>query len=466
MSTGMFDSFFTRHWFSSEAVAIWDEVATLQSWLAVEAALALAQAELGLIPAAAARTIAAKANAEAFDLKRLSRDIAHAQHPFVPVLRQYEKLCGEPAAGFIHWGVTTQNIFDTAASLQMFRSHRLLMGFLDSAIDSLCGLAQEHRNTVQAGRTHGQHALPMTFGFKVAGWIDELDRDRTRLNERLGPSFVAALGGAIGTDAAMGNKGREVEARLAATLGLQPAGLPLRSSYDRACDYVSALGLLAGTAQKIAQDVVFMQRTEIGEVEEAFHLGKVSSSTMAQKRNPSTALLLTSLARMLRSRVPAALEAMVRMDEGDSSATNVTDVLLPEMAILGASVADTLSRLVRGLVVHPEAMRRNLELTNGLIASEAVMMRLTSWMGRHQAHHLLYEAAQRSVTEKIPILEAIRQHPMLANRELPADFGRSLEPSAYVGASPDIACATAARVAASPAARRDENQRIRPALSG
>lgn len=465
MSTGMFDSFFTRHWFSSEATAIWDDVSTLQSWLAVEGALALAQAELGLIPAAAARTIAAKANAEAFDLKRLSRDIAHAQHPFVPVLRQYEELCGEPAAGFIHWGATTQNIFDTATSLQMLRSHRLLAGFLDSTIDSLCSLAQEHRNTVQAGRTHGQHALPMTFGFKVAGWIDELDRDRTRLNERLGPSFVAVLGGAIGTDAAMGDKGRAVEARLAAHLGLQPAGLSLRSSYDRVSDYVSALGLLAGTAQKIAQDVVFMQRTEIGEVEEAFHLGKVGSSTMAQKRNPSTALLLTSLARMLRSRVPAALDAMVRMDEGDSSATNVTDALLPEIAILGASVADTLSRLVRGLVVHPDAMRSNLGLTNGLIASEAVMMRLTAWMGRHEAHHLLYEAAQRSVTEKIPFLEAIRQHPTLANRALPADFGRSLEPCAYVGASAAIANATVARVAARQASERDGNQEIRAAPS-
>ena len=210
---------------------------------------------------------------------------------------------------------------------------------------------------------------------------------------------------------------------------------------------MTALGLLAGTAQKIAQDIVFMQRTEIGEVEEAFHLGKVGSSTMAQKRNPSTALLLTSLARMLRSRVPAALEAMVRMDEGDSSATNVTDALLPEVAILAASVAETLSRLVSGLVVHPQAMRHNLGLTNGLIASEAVMMRLTAWMGRHEAHQLLYEAAQRSVSERIPFLEAIRQHPMLASRTLPADFSRSLEPGAYVGASAALTSTTVARVA-------------------
>ncbi|WP_249931187.1 adenylosuccinate lyase family protein [Ramlibacter sp. 2FC] len=443
----MFESFFTRHWFNDEAKAIWSDAATLQAWLSVEAALARAQAELGIIPGDAAQTIAAKADAGAFDLERLSRDIAFAQHPFVPVLRQYEEICGEPAAGYIHWGATTQNIFDTATSLQMLESHRVLAGHLDTAIDALCKLAQEHRATVQPGRTHGQHALPMTFGFKVAGWIDELDRDRARLNERLAPSFVASLGGAIGSFAAMGDQGREVEARMAGHLGLQPAGLPMRSSYDRVSDYVSALGLLAGTAQKIAQDIVFMQRTEIGEVEEAFHMGKVGSSTMAQKRNPSSALMLTSLARMMRARVPPALEAMVRMDEGDSSATNVTDTLLPETAIIAASIAESLGTLARGIVVHPEAMRRNLDISNGLIASEAAMMRLTELMGRHEAHHLLYEAAQRTVTEKLPFMTAIREHPMLAARALPADFAQSLEAGAYVGQSTAIATEIVARVA-------------------
>ncbi|UUZ76733.1 adenylosuccinate lyase family protein [Polaromonas sp. P1(28)-13] len=368
MKIGMFESFITGHWFSSEAKRIWSDVATLQAWLAVEAALARAQAELGIIPADAARTIAEKADARLFDLERLSGDIAFAQHPLVPVLHQFEELCGEPAAGFIHWGATTQNIFDTASSLQMIETHRLLLDHLDTAVVAFGKLALEHQATVMPGRTHGQHALPMTFGFKLAGWIDELDRDRDRLKQRLASSFVACLGGAIGTFAAMGGVGRAVEARMAEQLGLQPAGLPMRSSYDRVSDYISALGLLAGTVQKIAQDVVFMQRTEIGEAAEAFHMGKVGSSTMAQKRNPSTALLLTSLARMLRARVPTALEAMVRMDEGDSSATNVTDTLLPEIAIIATSITETLSTLAQGLVVYPEAMRRNLGLSNGLIA--------------------------------------------------------------------------------------------------
>jgi adenylosuccinate lyase/3-carboxy-cis,cis-muconate cycloisomerase len=447
MNIGMFESFVTRFWFSTEAKRLWSDVATLQAWLDVEAALARAQAELGVIPADAAATIAQKADAGSFDLQRLADDIAFAQHPLVPVLRQFEALCGEPAAGFIHWGATTQNIFETAASLQMLHTHRLLIGHLDTAIAALGQHALEHKATVMPGRTHGQHALPMTFGFKLAGWIDELDRDRCRLEQRLAPSFTACMGGAIGTFAAMGGMGRQVEARMAEQLGLLPAGLPMRSSYDRVNDYVAALGLLAGTAQKIAQDIVFMQRTEIGEAEEAFHMGKVGSSTMAQKRNPAAAQLLTSLARMLRARVPAALESMVRMDEGDSSASNVTDTLLPEIAIIAASIAEGLANLAMGLVVHPDAMRRNLELTKGLIVSEAVMMRLTKLMGRHQAHHLLYQAAQRSQSDGVPFVTCLGEHPLFAGQGLPPDMLQALDASAYVGESEAITIETVERVA-------------------
>jgi adenylosuccinate lyase/3-carboxy-cis,cis-muconate cycloisomerase len=446
MNTGMFDSFVTRHWFSAEAKGLWNDRATLQAWLDVEAALAQTQAELGLVPAAAAQTISAHADARLFDTEALAEKIAFAQHPLVPVLHHYEVLCGEPAAGYLHWGATTQNIFDTASALQMKATHALITRSLGDALGHLATLALEHRSTVQAGRTHGQHALPMTFGFKVSGWIDELDRDLARLQARLDASFPACMGGAIGTFAAMGPRGREVERRLAARLGLQPAGLPLRSSYDRAADYIAALGMLAGTAQKIAQDVVFMQRTEIGEAAESFHLGKVGSSTMAQKRNPSTALLLTSLARMLRGRVPAALEAMVRMDEGDSSATNVTDTLLPEVAIFAASIAQTLADLAQGLVVHPQAMRHHVGRTGGLISSEAVMMRLTPLIGRHTAHRVLYDAAQRAQSEQVPFLQAILDHPVLQGRELPPDLAEALEPGAYLGAAESLTDEVAQRV--------------------
>lgn len=446
MSVGMFESFVTRHWFSAGAKTIWSDFETLQAWLSVEAALARAQAELGVIPSSAAMVIAAKADANLFSLEELSRRIAFAQHPLVPVLHEFERLCEEPSAGFIHLGATTQNIFDTASSLQMVQTHRLLVDHLSSAVAAFAAIAAEHRRTVMPGRTHGQHALPMTFGFKLAAWMDEIARDRDRLDERIATSFVASMGGAIGNFAATGSVGREVESRMAQDLGLRAAGVPTRSSYDRVCDYISALGLLAGTAQKIAQDVIFMQRTEIGEVTEAFHMGKIGSSTMSQKRNPSTALLLVSLSRMLRAKIPTALEAMVRMDEGDSSATNVTDTLLPEIAIIATSVAETLNRMAKGLVVHPDKMRQNLELTNGLIASEAVMMRLAKLMGRHEAHNLLYDAAQRSLTEGVSFLTCIQEHSLFSKYEIPQDLAASLVASDYVGESEVIALETIERL--------------------
>ena len=445
MPVGMFESFITGHWFSPEAKQLWSDEATLQGWLTVEAALARVQAALGLIPADAARTITEQARAARFDTARLAEAIAFAQHPLVPVLQQLQQHCGEPAAGYLHWGATTQNIFDTACALQMRETDRLLRRDLDAALEALAALARAHRATPMPGRTHGQHALPMSFGFKLAGWIEELLRDRTRLQRRLAASFPACMGGAIGTFAAMGPLGREVEVRLAAELGLAPAGLPMRSSFDRACDYVQALGLLAGTAQKIALDVVFLQRTEIGEVSESFHLGKVGSSTMAQKRNPSTAQLLASLARMLRLRVPAALDATVRMDEGDATSTNLTDTLLPEVAIIGASIAATLRRLAEGLQVHPEAMRRNLGMTGGLIATEAVMMALTRRMGRHQAHHLLYQAAQQAQTEGRPFRAVLAEQPAFGGT-LPDELLQALAPDSYLGESAAITDEVLARL--------------------
>jgi len=445
MSVSAFDSFITRGWYNADARILWSDQSTLRFWLKVEGTLAIAQSELGMIPPDAARVIAEKAGACELDHERLSREIDFAQHPFVPVLRQFEEQCGESAAGYIHWGATTQNIFDTACSLQMLETHRLTTGFLSAAIDCLADLAERHKATLQAGRTHGQHALPMTFGFKLAGWIDELVRDCRRLDERPAASFVASMGGAIGTFSAMNGQGSEVERRVAQKLGLVAAGLPARASYDRVNDYVSALCLLAATVEKIARDIVFLQRTEIGEVEEAFHPGKVGSSTMAQKRNPATALMLVSLCRMLRARGTLLLECMVRMDEGDSSSSNVSDGTLPEVGVLAVSIAENLAKLARGLVAHPAAMARNISLTSGLIVSEAVMMQLTSKMGRHQAHHLLYEASQRTIAEGIPFLQAIQEHSLLKSDPRPADLNEALSLGGYIGESIRLAEETVAR---------------------
>jgi len=434
----MFDTFITRNWFDPEGAAIWDDTATLQAWLDVEAALAAAEAELGLVPPDCAARISEKAQAALFDKADLARRIVTAQHPFVPVLAQFEDLCGEPAAGYIHLGATTQNIFDTAISLQMHATVDRVLALIDEALAHLRQLAGQHAETLQAGRTHGQHALPITFGFKLAGWIDELGRHRSRLDNRFSDAFVASLGGAVGTGAALGQHAAEVEHRMAAHLGLKPAGLAMRSSYDRVADYLGALCLFGATVEKIAGDIVFMQRTEIAEVSEAFHVGKVGSSTMPQKHNPSTALKLTSVCRVLRGRLPLIAEAMVRMDEGDSSAANVTDVTVPEIGVLVVSVAAILRDLVGGIKVDPSAMARNLAISEGLIASEAVMMALTQELGRNGAHHLLYDVTHSSEASNRPFVDVLRENKAIRNMGLDR-LDDLLDPAHYSGRSAEFA---------------------------
>jgi adenylosuccinate lyase/3-carboxy-cis,cis-muconate cycloisomerase len=433
LSTGMFGSCITGHWFSARAKAFWSDRATLQAWLDVEKALAEAQADLGMIPRAAAETIAAKADSTLFDLNRMSADIRRTLHPFVPMLRQFEEICGEEAAGYIHWGVTTQNIFETGAVLQLRNSHRLIVEELRRATEACARLAKENRDVLQAGRTHGQHALPITFGFKVAAWREELRRHLARLDTAAQDALVVRTGGAVGTFAAMEGQGRAVQARVAGLLELGTAGIPVRSAFDQFAAYLGVLVLLAATAEKIAREVVFLQRTEVAEAEERFETGKVGSSTMAQKRNPAHAQNVAGVAQILRSRAGLVSDSMVRANEGDATASNIADVLVPEMAILAASVAEGLASLIEGLVVHPDAMRRNLDLTGGAILSEAVMMALGRSIGRHHAHHVLYDAAMRAADGSVTFVEALREHPLLQEHKDKIDLDALLNPANYVG---------------------------------
>ena len=443
MAVGMYDSFFTRHWFSQGAKDIWSDRATLQSWLDVELALARAQADIGMIPKQAAATIAAKASADAFDLDALTAATQTTLHPFVPVLHQFEKLCGPEVAGFIHWGVTTQNIFDTATALQLRATHELIVGDLGRLLAKLAQLAHDHRDVSQAGRTHGQHALPITFGFKIAGWHAELARELLHIESRTADAFVASMGGAVGTFAAMNGRGRAVQERVAALLGLGSNSVPSRASSDGFAAYASALAPLAATIEKIANEVVFLQRTEIAEVEERFDMGKIGSSTMAQKRNPARAQNLIGLAKMLRSRVPLVVEAMVRANEGDAAASNAGDTALAEIAILGASLVEGCARLVEGLTVDTAAMQRNLDASGGLILSEAIMMELAPLIGRHKAHDLLYDVAMERVRTGRPFVELLSKHKLLAPHVAKLDLQRLLDPRAYLGDAISMADAAA-----------------------
>lgn len=432
---GMFDSCITGHWFSQEAKEIWSDLSTIQSWLDVEAALAQAQAQLGMIPKSAADIIEAKADVKLLDTDKISAGIKETMHPFVPVLRQYEDICGTEAASYLHWGATTQNIFDTGAVLQLRKTHNIIISELDKILIAMAKLAVETRNIPQAGRTHGQHALPITFGFKVAGWRAEIRRHKVRLMQAADDAFVVTMGGAVGTFSAMEGNGRNVQNKMAELLKLKPSPIPMRSSCDSLAAYINVFGLLAATVEKICQEVIFLQRTEIAEVEESFHHGKVGSSTMSQKRNPQHAQNLVGVSQLLRSRMMLGNLSMVRMNEGDAAESNVLDVSLPEISIFAVSIVEGLNKLITGLNVYPDNMKRNLDISGGLILSEAVMMQLAEHIGRPAAHHILYEAAMNSIEKKLTFAESIHDELKKANVPDTLDINKILDPTHYLGES-------------------------------
>jgi adenylosuccinate lyase len=439
-SLGLLQSVFTRHWLVPEAIALWTDAATLHAWVEVELALAQVQADpaIGLIPAGTYETMRARIRVANFDLQRIQAEIAHTAHPFVPVLHQLETMLGDDLAGYLHWGATTQNIFDTADAWRLKQSHELLMPYLDQSLKQLAELAAEHKHTPQTGRTHGQHALPITFGFKLAAWRAELRRHHDRLNDAAQTCFWAMMGGAVGTFSAMQGKGYRVQQLVAQTLGLVSMDVSMRSSSDGFAHYASLLSLFAASTEKIAREIIFMQRNEIAEVGESFHRGKVGSSTMSQKRNPQAAMNLVTISRLLRSRAALIGESMIQQDEGDASNSNIINVTLPELAILGVSVACGLQSLLSGLTVDAAAMRRNLNVSGGLIVSEAVMMALASHLGRHVAHKVLYEVAHDSQDSGKSFAELILAHPRvkpLANRLMLTEL---LKPENYSGEAAQI----------------------------
>lgn len=431
-------SFAQSYIFSPAVRELWSDRTTLQRWLDVEAALAEAQSTVGLIPVAAARRIRECANVKYFDVEALSGAIAFAQHPLTPVLKELVKLCGEPAGGWVHWGATTQNILDTAQSLQLAATSQLLHSELQATLAVLKERARTHASTLQAGRTHGQHAVPITFGFKLACWTLELQRHQQRLERVRKSAFVARMGGAAGTYAAMDGKGREVEARIAESLGLQRPGIGGRSDADHQTEYVTLLGMLAATCEKIAADLIVLQRSEIAEVSERHYAGRMGSSTMAQKRNPTEAQRVVMLARMTRSRVPLALDSMVRQDEGDAVASHIMDYILPEASVFGCSALIAMRELLAGMQVHPERMLRTLQASGGLIMAESVMMLLAEGIGRDHAHELVQAAASECVEQGVEFLPALRRHLQSVGIDAAAIHAELLDPRHYLGEIPAL----------------------------
>ncbi len=414
-----------------------------QAWLDVEAALARAQAELGVIPADAVEPIARAARLERMDRARIDEAFARTAHTIVPLVWELSRLVGEPHGGWVHWGATTQNITQTGDLLVLRQAHGIFLSQIRAALGAMADLAERSADMPVAARTHGQHAVPATFGYKVAVWIDELLRHVERFEQAAPRIFVAMLGGGAGTFASLGAQGPAVQAGLAKHLDMAPMSVPSRAIGDHLAENICLLGLLAATCGKIGREIYTLMKTEFGEVEEPVPPGTVGSSTMPQKRNPKLCQDIIAAAAEVRSIVPLALESMQTEHEADRATSLIMDSAEARASIATGDMLARLVTVVRGLTLDPQRMRANLDLSGGLIVAEAVMLELGNKLGRQHAHDVVYDAAQAASVEGKSFSALLA-----ADRRVTEHLDRKaidalLDPTAYTGL-----CATMARQAA------------------
>src|SRR6201982_2635124 len=402
-----------------------------QAWLDVEAALAKAQEELGTIPTGAADAIGRAPHLELLDRARVDEGFARTGHTIVPLVWELSRVTGEPYGGWGHWGATTQNITQTGDLLVLRQPHRILMGWIGQALSAMADLAERGADMPIAGRTHGQHALPATFGYKPAVWIDEMIRPVERLQQAAPRLFVAMLGGGAGTFASLGAQGPAVQAAMGKHLGMEPMRVPSRTIGDHLAENICLLGLLAATCAKIAREIYTLMKTEFGEVEEPVPPGTVGSSTMPQKRNPKLCQDIIAAAAEVRSTVPLALEAMMTEHEADRTTSVMMDSADARAAIATGDMLARLVEVLRGLRLDPKRMRANLDLGGGLIMAEAVMLDLGAQIGRQHAHDVVYDAAQSAFVQGRSVAELLAADPRVTAHLGAKQIAALLDPPAH-----------------------------------
>jgi 3-carboxy-cis,cis-muconate cycloisomerase len=437
MPASAYDSFYFRDRYGSPAMrAIWDDRAMVQRWLDVESALAAAEAELGLVPASAAREIARRARVDLIDLAAMKRDFDTTWNPVMPLVDALRQVVTPQAARWVHWGATSKNIIDTALALQIKDSYAVVEKELDAIAAQLARLARRHRDTVMAGRTHGQHALPVTFGYKAAVWLDEVMRQRERLDASRPRVLVGELGGAVGTMASLGRKGLAVQDRLMARLGLGVPVIAAKTAGDRFAEFFLVLAMISATLGKIAQNIYNLQVTDVDEAVE-FMEGKVGSSAMPHKLNPVASGSVVLLGRLLRARATTILDYVHSEWEDDHRQGETAWAFPQEVCLLLGAQLVIARRLLATLVVKPENMRRNLDRSGGVVLSEAVMMALAARIGRDRAHALVLAISRDCLHAGVDFRDAVAAHPEvkqhLTSRQIAAalDYKSSLGLAGY-----------------------------------
>ncbi len=440
MPTSTIDSDLFRDLYSTpEMRDVFSDVRTLQGWLDVEVALAKAEAALDIIPAEAAWAINEAGDAYMYDLGALKEAMDKTSHPIVPLVRAMGARCPGELGEFVHFGATTQDIVDTGLVLQLRAAETLIRERLEGLAENLAEITVTHAETPLAGRTHGQHAQPVTFGYKTAVWLDEARRHLDRMDECRPRLLVGQFGGAVGTLASLGDKGFAVRDGLMAELGLGVPAITWHTARDRFVEFATLLGMIGGLCGKIAHEVYTLQRTEFAELEEPYPAGKIGSSTMPHKRNPAICENVVALARLIRAAVPTALETLIAEHERDKIGQHTERDLLSRICCHTDAALMKTNRLLDGLDVRADNMRDNLEITHGLTLSEAVMMALAEKMGRHHAHHILNEACMSAFKGGTSMRDALMQIAEVRDALSADEIDTLLDPEAYTGLAAEMA---------------------------
>jgi len=410
----------------------------LQRMLDFEAALARAEATSGAIPSAAANVIAAKCRVELFDKQKLTETASLAGNLAIPLVKQLKALVAadnKDAAGFVHWGATSQDTIDTALVLQLREALPLISADLEKLCDRLTNMADQHRHTPMVARTWMQHAIPSTLGMKFAGWLDALMRQCERFSEMQTRCLVLQFGGAAGTLAALGSQGSIIAKHLSEQLKLPLPQIPWHSHRDRLSEIATNLGLLTGTLGKIARDISLHMQTEIAELREPFEEGRGVSSSMPHKRNPAACAMILAAATRVPGLVATMLTAMLQEDERGLGGWHAEWETLPEIVGLAAGAMHHLAHVVPRLEIDMKRMRENLELTKGLIFAEAVTAALSEKIPGSEARKLIDAASQRTIKEKRHLREVINDDQKIA-KHLPSDqLDKLFDPRNYTGST-------------------------------
>lgn len=439
MTSHLIDStIFADQYGTEEMRNVFSDDNRVMQWLRVEIALARAEVKLDLVPVDAFLEIERQAKVEHLSFSNLKAQMEFTDHPIMPVIQAVQHLCNGIAGEYFHWGATTQDILDTGFILQIKEALEIIFRDLRETEGKLLEMMKNHRDTLMVSRTHGQHALPFTFGFKIAGWVREIRRDLDRLKECQSRLLVGQLAGAVGTFASFGEKGPEIQRLVMEELGLGVPDICWHSSRDRIGELGCVLSLIANTYGRIANELYALQKTEFMEIEEHFHLGKVGSSTMPHKRNPSLCEGIISLAKLIQGSALTTLESMWIDHERDSKYRGVEWLTISESMILMSSLLDKSKRLFGGLQIKENQMLRNLEISKGLIFSEPIMLSLGKKLGRQKAHEVIYRISMEVFEKGMMFKEALINHKELKDYFTESEIDTLLDARRYTGLSRQI----------------------------